>query len=952
MNKKLLSSRFYQILALTLILMLILGIRLFALTVIEKNSWATAASNQNTKEITTAAPRGEILDRYGRVIATNSQVFTVTFNVSGLTTKEINDTCYSLVKLFEKNGDEYVDEFPILISKQQDGSLSYEYSFDKEKREWLKSIGLPSNATAEEAFKALRKKYDIDVKFDRYEAMNQMQSDGHWPPINVRSMKYTYDQEKKNFLEKYGLELEEGNKIEAIETEKIGFFEKIKNKIFGSDKEKTDSDAILALKAEDAFKQLREIYSIDENLSDLEARKIFRIREEIKNLGYNKYASSTVATDVSDKTIVYVEENSAKLKGVEISSENVRTYPNGSTLAHVLGYMGPISDYQLDEYLEKGYNIHDLIGKDGIEESMEEYLRGTDGVKTIMVNSYGDYIQTISETEPVAGKDVYLTVDLELQKASEKILKNVISSIHNGTKYVSKYGYGATAAASKCQSGAVVAIDVETGDVLAMASYPTYDPNLFAEGISTKDWASVQSYNPRDPLAPTPLYNNATKTSVQPGSTFKPITSIAALQCGLDPDMKIYDKGYVELGERRYYCASHGGHGYEDLKTGIRNSCNFYFYCIGTNTNWNTGASLGYKEPISINKIMQVAKEFGLGEKTGIEIDEVTTPLPTEEAKMRSMENALWNYLYYNAYDYWPETVAKDEETLRVDIDTITGWIEENPTRDEIAKRVLEKTKVLPEKAESLADLAKYSYFNMASWTTGDELITCIGQGDNSYTPLQMASYAATLGSFGLHHQVSIIKGIEGLGLNDNRESYQINISKEHMKAVLKGMSLVTKYSTIGSTFNTIDIDVAGKTGTAEKDGYINPKDEVSYVKSHLRSITNKVTWEQVEAVMYKLMKENPEEYPTENDAVDDALIEASGHKVNYAAINQFKDTYNSFGWMITLAPADNPKIAVVGLLIQSDYSYSVAPLVRDVIATYFDLHKNIETVDYSTKMN
>ena len=156
-------------------------------------------------------------------------------------------------------------------------------------------------------------------------------------------MTYTYDTQKEQFLEKYGL----------------------------------DTD----LSAEEAFSQLRETYKIDETLSDTEARKLFRIREEIQTLGYNRYLSATIASDISDETLIYVEESSSALKGVEISSETVRYYPNGSTLAHVIGYMGSISDSQYEEYVtEKGYNADDLIGKDGIEASMEEYLKGTDGV--------------------------------------------------------------------------------------------------------------------------------------------------------------------------------------------------------------------------------------------------------------------------------------------------------------------------------------------------------------------------------------------------------------------------------------------------------------------------------------------------------------------------------------------------------------------------------------------
>jgi len=918
MNNRFLNSRFNQIVAIISILVLILCIRLFVLTVVQHDTWSNAAANQNTKEITTTAPRGEILDRYGRVIATNKQVFTVEFNVSGLSTEQINDAAYGIVKILEKNGDEYVDNFPILISSSNDG-YTYSYTYDQNKQKWLAQQGFSSSFTPEQSLNALRNIYDIDPELDRYEAVEELQTTyGVWPPINVRSMTYTYDASKKDFLQKYGL----------------------------------DED----LDAEDAFKALRKEYKIDENLSDLEARKIFRIREEIKTLGYNKYRSSTIATDVSDKTVIYVEEENSSLPGVEIGSDSVRYYPNGSTLAHVIGYMGSISDSQYQEYVvNKGYLATDLIGKDGIEASMESALKGKDGVTTVRVDSGGSYIETISKTDAEAGKNVYLTVDLNLQKVAENALANGIKAVSSGTVFKGKYGSTRMSRYSKCQTGAVVAIEVETGDVLAMASYPDYDPNIFAQGISNTDWASVQSVNPRDYLAPTPLYNIATKTSVQPGSTFKPVTSIAALQCGLDPDMEIYDKGYVKVGNRTFGCDTwntyRGSHGWEDLSEGIQNSCNFYFYCIATGTNWNNGKSLGYSKDITIEKIMEVAKEFGLGEKTGIELDEGITSIASAEKKMAGMKNSLWYHLYNNAHQYWPESIVSDEEKLRKDINTITSWIEENPSRGEIIKRIEEQTSVLENKVETVTDVCKYSYFNQAQWTIGDEFNISIGMGDNAYTPLQMANYVATLGNNGKRNQVNIVKGIEGEGETVKKEPYQIDVSSDDVGEVLKGMRKVVTGGTLAGTFRNFKYEVAGKTGTAEKQGYIQPKDEVAYVKKYLSRITSKVSWSQVETEMKKLMKDNPEKYPTENDAVDQALINASGKKVTYDQINRYKDTYDSFAWVITLAPADDPKIAVVVLLVQGGVSFNAAPIAREVIGTYLDGLGTVDKVDLSTNI-
>lgn len=929
MNKKLLGSRYYQVIGLVVILMLLLGIRLFVLTVFHQEKWEDAAQSQNTKEVVTSAPRGEILDRYGRLLAGNKQIFTVTFNVSGMDTEQINDSCYALIKLLEKNGDEYVDNFPIKVSK----SGKFYYTYDSDKRKWLASLGLKKDATPEEALDALRKKYEISPKLDRFEAVEKLQDKyGVWPPIITKSMTFSYDSKKESFLSKYDLFI-----MEKDENEK--------------EMKRTE------LTAKEAFEALREKYSIDKKLSNKQARKIFVVREEIKNTGYNKYRSSTIASDVSDETVAYVEEMQDVLKGVEIASETVRYYPKGKLLSHVLGYMGSISDSQYDEYVkEKGYSAGDLIGKDGIEASMESKLRGTDGIKSILVNSAGDYVETVSQTEPVAGKDVYLTIDVDLQKAAEKSLRNCIKAVQTGGVYKSKYGNRSLRKYANCASGAVVAIDVETADILAMASYPNFDPNIFAEGISTKDWASVQSTNPRDSLAPTPLYNIATSSAVQPGSTFKPITAVAALKCGLDPNRRIYDGNYIELGGRRFGCSNYnsglGSHGYETLAVGIQNSCNYYFYCIGTGIDWNSRTSLGYKSKITIDKIMKVAKKFGLGEKTGIELYEVTTPLASAERKMESMKYSLWNALYYSGNKYWPKSTTKDDAKFREEIDTITGWIEENPDRDVIIKRISEQTTVKKSKIETLTDLCKYSYFNQAEWGTGDEFNISIGQGDNAYTPLQLANYIATLGNDGKRNQVSIIKGIEGEGTTKKGDPYEIDIPKSDLKAVIEGMRLVTKRGTLASTFAGFPIEVAGKTGTAERDGYINPKDEVSYVKNHLSSIAPGISWASVQKQMEKMMKKDPAKYPTENDAVDQALITVSGRKVTQAKIDRYKDTYDHFAWTVAMAPADNPKIAVVVLLVQGGMSFNAAPVARDVIGEYLQVKGKADTLNFSNKIN
>ena len=252
---------------------------------------------------------------------------------------------------------------------------------------------------------------------------------------------------------------------------------------------------------------------------------------------------------------------------------------------------------------------------------------------------------------------------------------------------------------------------------------------------------------------------------------------------------------------------------------------------------------------------MEVAQEFGLGEETGIELVETTTPLASAERKMEATRTSLWYTLQAYAVEYFPASIYNDADALKKNLDTICSWIEENPDRGTLINRIGAETDVRESKVEDVADLCKYSFFNQAQWTVGDEFNIAIGQGDNAYTPLQMANYVATLGNEGKRNQVNIVKGIEDEGETIKPEPKQIDVTEEEMATVLEGMRRVTTNGTLAGIYGArFPISVAGKTGTAEKDGYINPKDEVAYIKEHLSQIAPSLTWEDAEKQMEKLI--------------------------------------------------------------------------------------------------
>lgn len=906
-----LRSRNNQILLLIFVLMSVLGIRLFALTVVEGKEWDEAAKNISVKSIYTSAPRGEILDRYGRILAGNMPSFTAQINAEELSDEEINEVSLNLIKILEANGDEYYDNFPILIENGK-----FVYTFQKDIEDWLITQGMPQNFTAQQAFDEIKRRQNIDANTNKYDAQAELQTLYNiFPPISVKKMKYLKDLDKESFLGRYYIDIN--------------------------------------YTADQAFEALRKKFKISPELTDEDARKIMVVRNEISSQGYRKYMPAKIASGVCEKTIVIIEEKNSDLPGVEVVAESIRYYPNKNTAAHILGYLGQISESEKAYYVdERGYKSSDMVGQEGIEKAYESILKGKDGTKNVEVNAFGELVRVINETEPEKGKDIYLTIDLELQKTAEEALEQALTEIQKAGKFLSQWGdfdYGK--AYKNANVGAVVALDVETSDVLAMASYPDFDPNLFATGISKEDWKALQGKNLRDPLSPLPLFNVAARTAVQPGSTFKLVTATAALESGLDPTMKLKDGGAVRLGNRTYGCLiwnrTGGNHGYINLYEAIEVSCNYYFYDIATGRDFYRGSYLGFKDPMNIEKISSFAQQYGLGKPTGIEIPETVLPVPSEERKIAQTKAMLKNVLIGRAEKYFEKEIIKDKEKLNENIKTIIGWTEENPTRNELIDRV-GKLGVKEDMIETVVDLCKFTYFNQAKWTTGDELNISIGQGENAYTPLQIANYIATIGNKGIHNQVSLIKTVEDQ-IVEREPGEKISISnEEYLDHIIEGMKRVVSgpRGSLKGAFYNFPVEVAGKTGTAERAGKINPPDEVEYIKQYLPRINGSLRWEDVEVELVRLMHEYPDIYTTRDTAVRQAVINLSNGRVTPAKIDQFKSDYDNFAWVVTLAPADDPKIAVAVLLFQGGTSGYAAPVAREVIAKYMQLDKVYD--DYS----
>ena len=305
---RLIKTRYRLMLMVFTCLMAILVIRLFTLTVISHDKWVDKAENLSTKTITTSAPRGNIYDRNGNVLATNRQVFNVRMYSSDEEDKDVNQVCLDLTYLLDRNGDEIKDDFPIKLKNGK-----YYYTYDEEIRKWLRSENMPESYTAEQAFNQLRSNLNISADADVYQAQLEMQTNyGVYPPISVGAViSYTYDNERKTFLERYGLDEDTG--------------------------------------ASEAFSEIRKAFGVEDSYSPSKARKIIVIRDALKKMGYTKYLPVTIASEVSSESIIAIEEETSVYRNVEVASEYIRSYPNGAFASHILGYMGSISDADKDE---------------------------------------------------------------------------------------------------------------------------------------------------------------------------------------------------------------------------------------------------------------------------------------------------------------------------------------------------------------------------------------------------------------------------------------------------------------------------------------------------------------------------------------------------------------------------------------------------------------------------
>ena len=346
--------------------------------------------------------------------------------------------------------------------------------------------------------------------------------------------------------------------------------------------------------AQNCFDAMVEKYKLENYLKKYDIQTVMEmgnIHYELTRMLFDVSNPVTIADDVSDKTVAQIKENESVYRGADVRVVAYREYADSTIAPHIIGTVRKINAEEYERLKNEGYGINDEIGESGIEAAMESSLRGVPGEKTVTIDGDGNVSEEITK-EPVQGDTVVLTIDKDLQRVAQNKLRDICQSV-----------------SISLSTGAVVVEDCNNGEVLAAASYPTFD---------LKDY--YDKYNELTKRKNTPLYNRFALGTYAPGSTFKPMMSLAALEEGVINENTVFGCGmYYDVGNMTFEClAAHGG---ENVRTALRDSCNIFFY--------NCAQRLG------IERMNTYGRMLGLGEKTGVEIPEAQGILAGPEYRKR-----------------------------------------------------------------------------------------------------------------------------------------------------------------------------------------------------------------------------------------------------------------------------------------------------------------------------
>ena len=761
-----------------LVLMILLIVQLGRLTLVSGKEYSSQADVRSTRSITLKGTRGRILDKNGIVLA-------------------YNETCYNVE--FLRDADNRTDYY----------SSKYTESIKKA----IEIIEAGGGTTINTSYIQMNDDgelyYEWGVKDEK-----------------VQSKRYY------NFCSAMGFYV----------TEQIA-----------QDKSKWKS-------AQSAYLDMCKSWHIPTDMKFEDAVKIISIRQELNLNNYKAYEPVTIAYNVSVEVVSELAMRADELIGVKVSESTTRVYPYGETAAHIIGYLQRNATEEMIS--DQGYSYNDYVGVSGVEETMEKYLTGAStehhGSRVIKVNRNGSEISEVSVNPATDGNDVMLTIDLPLQQAVDSALENIISEINDKEEKIivddiikngirSKYatevdGNLVRKNIKKAQSGAIVVLDAKNGNVLAMSSYPSYDPNWFIKGLTDDQFKYLMGEESADT---TPLRNKAVSARLAPGSIFKPATALASLMKNVitldtkidcDYEYFLYDSEGNKITSNTAHCWTQHKekHSQQNVSKALTNSCNYFFYHVSN--------------LLGIDRLNEWANKLGLTSKTNIELTGeaigiiggqdvwYNNKLPLEE-QQTSMPRVIYNSIRDRLVQYIKvsrpgEQYDKDSEEIK-DATIAIMKLQDGDASGSATKVRGIMTEYLDIPAGAIRTewvTAIVSDLFELQWKPSQTIRSGIGQGSTLVTPIAIARYAAAIANKGTVFDAHIIDSVvnsSGYTVLDVSPTVfsTLNVPEEYWAAIHKGLEGVVSLEDQGTAANSFSPEfisqgytsiMSGKTGSAQ----------------------------------------------------------------------------------------------------------------------------------------
>lgn len=925
-NKPVKKKKISRYTVLCIIMGIIFGaitLRLLYLQVFSYEEYKEKANTTSTRFVSESAPRGEIYDSNGVTLATNVRTYSLTYTETDVTQKNFYSTMSELFKILDESNENIQDT--MLLKVKDDGTMYFDYlSSDKDSQNY-----------SELRFKKDRG-FNEPIQKKLFPEITEF-TDEQTSKINEELLKITPEESFYMLVKDYNL-------IELIDPE------------YNSTKEKKDE-----YKNMTGEEITQKILDAGYSLSDI--RKYMLVKDTIKIQSLQGYKSVTIASNIKKDTVLIIKQKLNDMPGIDVSSVLIRDYPYNNLASSVLGYVSTINSSEEEKYSMRGYDVStDLIGKAGIESAFEEQLKAVKGGKTVKVNSSGRVTEKLFELESAPGNNVHLTIDSNLQYVAEQALADGIKEIQQDPQY------------RNATRGALVAVDVKSGKILSLVSYPDYNPNLFTIPGTLTSEESKQYFNPdlesfgqelitrlnlnktvddlfpkdskgnrqdNNDLYPKPFYNYATMSLIPPGSTFKPLTSVAGLESGvITPTETINDSGVFNIHPEVFgksfapqcllYKNKGYGHGHLDVAGALEVSCNFFFYETAYKLYMLNGGNIN-----ALDSIAKYAWDFGLGvdpngnenPSTGIEIQERFG----QTYNFTSWRNQIVNYAKYsivndlengqysgngsNFVNFDIKYLEDDNDEVRKAKQSIKDKIADALTKvgtdefnsidyNQFSKDVKKYVQIIMDNSDRYKEnVAKYeadtnktvnleSQANIISdaitkFTLIDKsseikspaqlVYASIGQGMNNYTPLQLVSYISTLANGGTRYKLHLVDKVTD---NDG------NVVHEYKPEVLEQLN---------------------------------------------------ISKETLDAVKLGMSKVNSDDSGTAAPKWFGFPIDTGG-KTGTADFSETQEERGRapYATYVSFAPLEDPEIAVVAVVFDGGHGSSIAGAVRAVFEQYF----------------